>query len=104
MGATAGTKTPLAGQARDRQAAAEAGSRIPITQTPPGGVDDYYTPDNLRRDYESANPGKNFEGFLSSAEDQYGREAMAPVRSGLTSKPAPQPARRPSRFGIKNFR
>jgi hypothetical protein len=153
MGATAGTKTPLAGQARAQQqqssfapgvrddayynqmrkdfskAVATGGGNVddaersfdkniaavrqveksrntgvPLTQTPPGGVDDYYTPDNLRRDYESANPGKNFEGFLSSAEDQYGREAMAPVRSGLTSRPAPQPARRPSRFGIKSFR
>jgi tetratricopeptide (TPR) repeat protein len=81
---------------------------VPLTQTPPGGVDDYYTPDNLRRDYEAANPGKNFERFLSSTEDQYGREAMAPVRSGLKSspvsktwlpKPAGLPAPSPSDFG-----
>ena len=109
--ASQATISPLTDADRAASAAREVeksrNTGVPLTQTPPGGVDDYYTPDNLRRDYEAANPGKNFERFLSSTEDQYGREAMAPVRSVLTSSPAPKPARRPvprpSVFGRRVF-
>jgi hypothetical protein len=72
-----------------REAETSRRTGVSLTQTRPGGVDNYYTPDNFRRDYEAANPGKNFEEFF---------------RSGLTSRPAPQPARQPSRVGIKSFR
>jgi hypothetical protein len=70
--ASQATISPLTDADRAASAAREVEKSrkygVPLTQTPPGGVDDYYTPDNLRRDYEAANPGKNFERFLSSTE------------------------------------
>ena len=92
MGATAGTKTPLAGQARVSQAAAASAP-----------ADDYFDKGkfNTVQDTYQKTLGRNptqeeLRKNYSSVEDL--------ERSLQAQRPAPQLARRPSPFGVKRFR
>lgn len=92
MGGTPNKNTPLAGQARVSQAAAgSAAAEDNFDQGKFNTIQNTYQ-QILGRNPTQAELGKNY----SSVED-LGRSLQA-------QRPAPQPARRPSPFGVKRFR
>lgn len=72
MGSKAGRMTPLAGQARDRQAAAEAGSRIPSTVK---GLDQL----KLGMEQGRNNDMQSFGNLLGGLDQMYQAKSSQPL-------------------------
>ena len=102
---SAPTRIPLAGNPafidrmsqQQQEAAKVSNTNKGATQIPAPNNPDYYTPDQLQKDYERANPGKSFNAFLSDAESKYG--PMPAVRSGLSAASRSPFVGRSSLFG-----
>ena len=132
MGATAGPKTPLAGQARISQAAATSTPLAGQAAATSTNTDSYFDPVKVEaaRNISQA-PVDNYpvDDYFDTAkyntvQDTYQKTlGRSPTQAELgknyssigdlerslqaqrpAPRPAPQPARRPSPFGVKRFR